>query len=110
MARRKSTLPVVYSQADPSIQKQSKKPKPIRPRRAQPRKFTIAAAFSPFTIVSGEEGIDVERGLRAVAFLLHSLSGIGNADVNGFAANGLAFVVEHYADRVDATAKRKSEI
>ena len=72
-----------------------------------PQKFTLAEAFSPFTIIGGEDAIDsdLERGLRAVAFLLHSLSDIGNNDVEGFVAHGLGYVIEHYTDRLNARAR-----
>jgi len=114
-AARKPTLFAVDLQENLALQ-QSKKPKSSgrgrAPKNLRPQKFTVAEAFSVFTTIKSEGGInsDIERGLRSIAFLLHSLSEIGNRDVEGFVAHGLADAIEHYADRVDALATRKGEI
>jgi hypothetical protein len=47
-----------------------------------------AFAWSGFGDVESN-GLDLERGIRSVAFLLHYLSEGGNGEIDGFAAQGL---------------------
>ena len=93
MAARKLRLFALDLQQNPRPQSEKRKPRvpPKRAKRPRPEKFTLAEAFSPFTIVGGEErhDADLERGLRSVAFLLHSLSDIGNEDVEWFCGSRL---------------------
>jgi hypothetical protein len=71
-------------------------------------KYTLAEAFDYFQGPSDREQHDrlnVERGLRSVAFLLTWCSDIGNQPVDGNAANGLARILELCADRAAFSGK-----
>jgi hypothetical protein len=111
MARRKTTLSVVYSQANPSIQ-QSQKPKANRRRREGPpmpqQKFTLRQAMHPRYLEPEphDKDFDLERGLRAIALLLDSFSEGGNKPVDGSIVWGLTEALSLFADRVGRRAGR----
>jgi len=67
------------------------------------KQFTVAEAFDLFFNFEDDNNVltplNCERSVRAVAFLLHWCSEIGNKDVGGFIAHGLADVLEYTADQ-----------
>jgi hypothetical protein len=75
-------------------------PPPI-PQKPEPQRFTLADAFDYFEIPDddypSESELNNERCVRAVAFLLHYCSEHGNEPIEGFAAHGLAKVLEKCA-------------
>jgi hypothetical protein len=80
--------------------------KPRRKRAAKRRTadtYTVKQAFDYFygpTSSDAHESLNDERAIRAVAFLLTYCSAQGNETVDGFAANGLARILELRAARV----------
>src|ERR1700683_1032877 len=76
--------------------------------RREPRRYTLQDAFSPGCEDTGmlKDNFDLERALRSVAFLMHSLSEIGNKPVDGFIVHGLATVLSDYADQLGARTGR----
>lgn len=75
---------------------------PPRPKQKKKRdqKFTMQEAFDYYCSRAGGElhRDNNERALRAVAFLLHHCTDIGNESLDGHAANGIAFLLEYLAD------------
>lgn len=68
-----------------------------------PRKCTLEQAFNYLwqPVPDDEEkDFNVERATRAVAFLLHWCSELGNEPINGNAANGLGYILEQVASEV----------
>ena len=65
-----------------------------RQRRPKPKKFTLAEAFDHEL----SEAVNLEKAVRAVGFLLHFCSDIGNRDVNGWLAEGLGHVLDFTAN------------
>jgi hypothetical protein len=85
-----------------------KKARPSRPQDKRlhngPKKFTLEEAFD-FYYTPGEDDsvyrpLNYERAVRAVGFLLHWCSEMGNRDVCGVAANGLGHVLYYTADQL----------
>jgi hypothetical protein len=79
-------------------------------RRATTEKFTLEQAFSPFyrsSDLTDQPGdtFDLERGLRSIAFLLHSLCEGGNRDLDGMTASGLSRALENYADYANVVGR-----
>lgn len=114
MAPRKTTLSVVYSQANPSIH-QLQKSKPSRPRRVRPSKIPLpllALRDAMHTRYRPDEPLDkdfdLERGLRAIALLLDSLSENGNKSVDGTVVLGLTETLNLFADRIGWRAGRNA--
>ncbi len=71
----------------------------------EPQKVTLAEAFDYFNVPDQSSSpelteINLERALRSVTFLLEWLSHHGNEAVDGFAAHGLAQVLDRCAERV----------
>ena len=79
------------------IQKRSQSNPPIPKHEC----LTVEQAFDYFYEPDGRdrEDVDDERALRAVAFLLHWASEIGNQAPNSNLVNGLGFALEMFADR-----------
>jgi hypothetical protein len=79
-----------------------------RVSRKRPVTLTIQDAFSDLCSMPGDldRDYDLERELRAVAFLLTRASDMGNRDVKGFEAFGLAKILEHQADEIGYLAGR----
>ena len=73
-----------------------------RLRRPQPEKFTLAQAFDYFWEPSGHpsEDVNLERAVRAVGFLLHWCSDMGNDPLEGHSAHGLGHILEFTADQI----------
>lgn len=72
-------------------------------RPKQSAKYTIVQAFDFFfgpQDRDAHEQFNDERGIRAVAFILTYCSQIGNNVVDGYAANGLARILEYCASRI----------
>ena len=71
------------------------------PRQEEP-KCSLEEAFSWFYEFDGMDqgAVNLERGVRAVAFLLTWCSEIGNEPVDGNAANGLARILDCCADYI----------
>lgn len=108
MARKKRISRVVHPQHNPS----SEGSEPL---------FTIEDAFSTsllrkvpevtVTLPGGalytpdrdlaERHFDIERGIRAIAFLLGSATEDGNKSLEGQAAAGLGALLQCYADEID---------
>jgi hypothetical protein len=71
-------------------------------------RFTIEDAFDPefaVRVPAGSDSLrrgyfDVERGIRAVAFLLDSAAGEGNAPIDGAAAMGLGALLSNFANEI----------
>jgi len=76
-----------------------------RLRRAKPEKFTLAQAFDYFFEPSGHvsEDVNLERAVRAVGFLLHWCSNMGNDSIEGNSAHGLGHILEFTADQITQT-------
>jgi hypothetical protein len=98
--KKKSRTPaVVISKPEPEVPKSPKPPEP--PAEPKPEKFTLAHAFDYFYEPDGDEiTINIERATRAVAFLMHWCSEMGNDDVEGRSVTGLAHILERIASEV----------
>ena len=86
-------------------------PPASRSRESQPppgpelEKFSLSEAFDYFNISDDDRdpsisSMNLERAIRAVAFLLEWLSQHGNESVDGFTAHGLAQILDRCADKV----------
>ena len=70
-------------------------------QKPEPPRFTIEDAFDYLsTPACNESELQNERCVRAVAFLLHYCSEVGNEEVQGFAAHGLAHILEKCASNM----------
>lgn len=87
-------------------------PEVVEGQRQTEEKFTIAEAFSWLCAPEGcnsslhESTFNAERGVRAVGYLLCSLSDGGNGPVDGMIANGLGLALEKFARRVSFIAEQ----
>ena len=103
---RKSAVAVSPSQPErevpvepsPGVSAKTDSPRSIK----EPDVMTLDEAFNyywaPNTCADGRNSpLNLERAVRAVAFLLHWQSDIGNERVEGNSANGLAFILEEVA-------------
>jgi hypothetical protein len=76
-------------------------PKPPEPpAEPEPTKYTLEQAFDYFYGPVDEWELNIERATRAVAFLLHFCSEMGNEDVEGRSAAGLGHILERVAAEV----------
>lgn len=77
-------------------------PKPPEPpSKPKPEKFTLEQAFDYLYTPDGDERmVNIERAIRACAFLLHWATEMGNVDLKGGSATGLANILEHVAREV----------
>jgi hypothetical protein len=76
-----------------------------RPKRRAIEKYSVEQAFDYFygpTSSDAHDKLNQERAIRAVAFLLTYCSEHGNRSLDGFAANGLARILELSATRIGA--------
>ena len=76
-------------------------------KKQKQERFTIAEAFDYFMAPNSGNGssderdaLNIERSIRAVGFLLNMCSDMGNRDMEGNAANGLGYVLNHVADQL----------
>ena len=81
------------------------RPKPSKAKRLKgpkPEMFTMEQAFDYSWKPDGKsfEEANIERALRAVGFLLHQCSEMGNERMEGNAANGLGFILEETANKL----------
>ena len=65
--------------------------------KPRPKKFTVDEVFTYGEDTRAETII----GIRCVAFLLDSISDMGNRNIDGLVAEGLNYALQHYADRVE---------
>jgi hypothetical protein len=95
--KKKSKTPaVVIAKPEPEV---PQPPKP--PADPEPEKFTLAQAFDYFYDPDGDEiTVNIERATRAVAFLMHWSSEMGNIDVEGKSVTGLGHILERIASEV----------
>jgi len=96
-----------------SLLKSSGPKKPARPKNRSTRpRFSLEEALSDLCLAASPDddplnaNLELERGLRSVAFLLHSLSNGGNLLVPGYAALGLAHILDRYAGEIGWRAGR----
>jgi hypothetical protein len=84
-----------------------------RLRRRKPDKYTIEQAFNFYFTARDDDvfysQLNLERALRAVAFLLHWCSNTGNEPVEGNAANGLGYILEFTASQIRFCMQSKKE-
>jgi hypothetical protein len=80
--------------------------KPSRVPRQRKPKFTVDEVFY---YDPGECTRDVTTGMRSIAYLLESISNVGNDPVDGIIGQGLSFALTHYADKAEKYLKEKSE-
>lgn len=108
MAARKATRSAVNPQHVPIVDRQQIPKRPESKR--EPLLFTLRDAFGFGSVGDGgpDDTAGVERDVRSVAYLLHSLSEIGNRNLPGFAAHGLATVLDDVADRIGWRAGRNA--
>jgi hypothetical protein len=97
---KKSKGPAVVVMA--KVPEPPKPPEPPEPAaKPEPKKFTLEEAFGYFYEMDHsadvQNTIDIERATRAVAFLLHWSSNMGNAEIDGRAAAGLGHILEKVA-------------
>lgn len=91
---------------DAKTEPQAQVPEPPKPPEsaAEPEEktYTLEQAFSYFYDVPADEErvFNIERVCRAVAFLLHWTSEMGNHDVEGRSAAGLGHILEQVASEV----------
>jgi hypothetical protein len=110
--RESKTAPVVGPAVAPAPALNAKTD-PLRPI-SEPVVMTLEEAFDYFCIPEGRNHsrnspFNLERAVRAVAFLLHWQSDIGNEDVEGNSANGLAFILEKIAAQLETPAPSQQE-
>ncbi len=83
------------------------KAEPSKKPARQERKFTLEQAFDYFYTpreANGdprEDSLNLERGLRAIAFIIHWQTEIGNEPLDGNMANGFAYLLESMAGKIE---------
>jgi hypothetical protein len=84
-----------------------------RLQRRKREKYTLEEAFNfYFTAIDDDtlySALNLERAVRAVAFLLHWCSETGNEPVEGNAANGLGYILEFTASQIRSCTKTEKE-
>ena len=85
------------------------------PSDPKPKRYTLEQAFDYFNSGPDDEFEDFnnERCVRAVAFLLHYCSEMGNENMHGYAAHGLGHVLDRCANQMgwaDTCMKRAQEL
>ena len=101
--KKKSKGPAaVISKPEPEAPEPPKTPEPPKEKaEPEPEKFTLEQAFDYFYTPDGDEVTNnIERATRAVAFLLHWTTEMGNEDLEGRSAAGLGHILEHLASQV----------
>jgi len=100
--RRQRPLPVLtYTKAEQA----GEPPKPPAPQQspaAKPEsapKFTLEEAFD---YDQSEYKTDAVKGVLAVAYLLESVSSLGNDEIDGRIAQGLAITLRYYAKNMNS--------
>jgi|SRR6185437_5868771 len=111
MAGRKATPLLIDPQSIPAVNASKRQKRRRPPKAAEFQRYTIQEAFAPYLEDTGElsDNFDVERSLRSVALLMHSLSQIGNRPVDGFIVHGLAAVLDDYADQLGYRGNRNAK-